>query len=129
MDFGNKIVELRKKKGLNRDDLGNAVGTSGAMIGKYERDEMTPSVEMAKKIADALDVSLDYLVGSSSVLVKDKKMAYRLELLDKISEEDRQTILKVMDSLLKEAQTATLDKKYGKKKLKDALSNVLSDVK
>lgn len=79
--------------------------------GKYERDEMTPSVEMAKKIADALDVSLDYLVGSSSVLVKDKKMAYRLELLDKISEEDRQTILKVMDSLLKEAQTATLDKK------------------
>lgn len=38
-------------------------------------------------------------------------MAYRLELLDKISEEDRLTILKVMDSLLKEAQTATLDKK------------------
>lgn len=36
----------------------NAVGTSGAMIGKYERDEMTPSVEMAKKIADALNVSL-----------------------------------------------------------------------
>ncbi len=111
MDFGNKIVELRKKKGLNRDDLGSAVGTSGAMIGKYERDEMTPSVEMAKKIADALDVSLDYLIGSSSVLIKDKKMAYRLELLDKISDEDRVTILKVMDSLLKEAQTATLDKK------------------
>lgn len=44
-------------------------------------------------------------------MVKDKKMAYRLELLDKISEEDRQTILKVMDSLLKEAQTATLDKR------------------
>jgi len=112
MDFGNKIVELRKKKGLNRDDLGNVVGTSGAMIGKYERDEMTSSVEMAKKIADALDVSLDYLVGYSSVLVKDKKMAYRLELLDKISEEDRKTILKVMDSLLKEAQTASLNKKF-----------------
>ncbi|HTF18691.1 MAG TPA: helix-turn-helix transcriptional regulator [Chryseolinea sp.] len=101
----------RKKKGLNRDDLGGAVGTSGAMIGKYERDEMTPSVEMAKKIADGLDVSLDYLIGSSSVLVKDKKMAYRLELLDKISDEDRITVLKVMDALLKDAQIATLDKK------------------
>lgn len=109
--LGKLSVELRKKKGLNRDDLGAAVGTSGAMIGKYERDEMTPSVEMAKKIADALDVSLDYLIGSSSVLVKDKKMAYRLELLDKISDEDRITVLKVMDALLKDAQTATLDKK------------------
>lgn len=45
------------------------------------------------------------------VLVKDKKMAYRIEPLERISEEDRQTILKVMDSLLKEAQTASLDKK------------------
>jgi hypothetical protein len=32
MDFGNKIVELRKKEGLNRDDLGGTVGTLGAMI-------------------------------------------------------------------------------------------------
>jgi len=36
---------------------------------------------------------------------------YRLELLDKISEDDRKTILKVMDTLLKEAQTASLDKR------------------
>jgi len=36
--------------------------------------------------------------------VKDKKMLYRLELLEKISEEDKNTILKVVDSYLKEAQ-------------------------
>ena len=59
---------------------------------------------MAAKIAEALEVSLDYLVGSSSVIVKDKKMLYRLELLEKISEEDKNTILKVVDSYLKEAQ-------------------------
>ena len=59
---------------------------------------------MAAKIAEALEVSLDYLVGSSSIIVKDKKMLYRLELLEKISEEDKNTILKVVDSYLKEAQ-------------------------
>jgi len=31
-------------------------------------------------------------------------MLYRLELLDKISEEDRNTILRVVDAFLKEAQ-------------------------
>ena len=68
------------------------------------RNQITPSVEVAAKISEALEVSLDYLVGSSSVIVKDKKMLYRLELLEKISEEDKSTILKVVDSYLKEAQ-------------------------
>lgn len=105
MDFGNKIALLRKDKKLSRDELAKQVGTSGAIIGRYERNEITPSVEVAAKIAEALEVSLDYLVGASSVIVKDKKMLYRLELLDKISEDDRNTILKVVDSYLKEAQS------------------------
>lgn len=54
MEIGNRIVQLRKQKGMGRDGLGKAVGTSGAIIGRYERDEMNPSVEMAAKIADAL---------------------------------------------------------------------------
>jgi len=33
------------------------------MVGKYERGDASPSIEVAKKIADALEVSLDYLVG------------------------------------------------------------------
>jgi hypothetical protein len=33
------------------------------------------------KIGSALDVSLDYLTGGISTIVKDKKMLYRLELL------------------------------------------------
>jgi transcriptional regulator with XRE-family HTH domain len=105
MDFGNKIVQLRKDKKLSRDVLGKAVGTSGAIIGRYERNEVNPSVEVAAKIAEALEVSLDYLVGSAAMVVKDKKMLYRLELLEKISDDDKNTILKVVDSFLKEAQS------------------------
>ncbi|MDG1145890.1 MAG: hypothetical protein P8N54_05300 [Flavobacteriales bacterium] len=66
---------------------------------------------MAAKIAEALEVSLDYLVGSADVVVKDKKMLYRLELLEKISQEDKNTILKVVDSYLKEAQLNSTQKR------------------
>lgn len=31
------------------------------VIGRYERGEMVPSVEVAKKLADAFDTTLDYL--------------------------------------------------------------------
>lgn len=104
MKIGDKISSLRKQKGLNRDELGKIVGTSGAVIGRYERDEITPSVEIAKKMADALEVSLDYLTGSTNFVIQDKKMLYRLELLQKIAQPERDRILLVMDSLLRDAQ-------------------------
>jgi transcriptional regulator with XRE-family HTH domain len=115
MDFGSKIVQLRKDKSLSRDDLAKAVGTSSAIIGRYERNEITPSVEVAAKIADALDVSLDYLVGASSFVVKDKKMLHRLELLEKIDNDDRETILKVVDNYLTSAQLQSTTKKLKQK--------------
>lgn len=102
MTFGSKIAQIRKEKRLSRDEIGKMVGTSGAVIGRYERGEITPSVEIAAKIADALEVSLDYLVGSTHSMIRDKKMLYRLELLDQMKEEDRSTILKVLDTYLKE---------------------------
>jgi len=40
-------------------DLGKKVGTSGDIIGRYERDEITPSAEVAFKLADVIDVSVD----------------------------------------------------------------------
>lgn len=103
MDFGSKIIQLRKDKSLSRDDLAKEVGTSPAIIGRYERNEITPSVEVAAKIAEASEVTLDYLGGNASVIIKDKKMLYRLELLEKIAEDDKTTILKVVDSLVKDA--------------------------
>lgn len=111
MDFGNKIIQLRKDRNISREELAKAVGTSPAIIGRYERDEITPSVEVAANIANALDVSLDYLVGAATFVVKDKKMLHRLELLDKIDNDDRDTILKVVDNYLTTAQLQTTSKK------------------
>jgi hypothetical protein len=61
------------------------------------------------------DVSLDYLVGASSFVVKDKKMLHRLELLEKIDDDDRNTILKVVDNYLTSAQLNTTQKKLKQK--------------
>jgi len=111
MKLGDKIRALRKEKGLNRDEFGKMIGTSGAVIGRYERDEITPSVEIAKKMADALEVSLDYLTGSTNYVIQDKKMLYRLELLHKINKSERERILHVMDSLLRDAQSSLTHQK------------------
>jgi transcriptional regulator with XRE-family HTH domain len=39
--------------------------TSTSVIGRYERDEMPPSIEAAKKLAKILDTTVGYLLGET----------------------------------------------------------------
>lgn len=111
MDFGNRLKTIREEKGLKREDVAKKLGTSGAIIGRYERNERTPNIDIAKNIAEALDVSLDYLVGDTTVLLKDKKMLYRLEVLQKIKPDYKERILYMLDLMLKDAQNNSLQEK------------------
>jgi transcriptional regulator with XRE-family HTH domain len=104
MTFGEHITTLRKRKGISQSDLGKTVGTSGDIIGKYERDEVKPSIEVASKIADALEVGLDFLLGKITAEL-DKKTLARLQEIQKLPEEERKIIYKVLDSLLRDAKT------------------------
>ena len=110
-DFGYRLKIVREEKGLKREDVAKKIGTSAAIIGRYERNERTPSIDIAKNIAEALEVSLDYLVGDTTVLLKDKKMLYRIELLQKINPAYKDRILYMLDVMLKDAQNNTLQDK------------------
>ncbi len=104
MTFGEQVVTLRKRKNLSQGELGKHVGTSGDIIGKYERDEVKPSVEVASKIADALEVSLDYLVGKTSVEI-DAKTLRRLQDIQLLNEQDKAHIFELLDAFLRDRKT------------------------
>lgn len=99
MTLGEHITQLRKKKGLSQADLGNAVGTSGDIIGRYERDEVKPSIEVVIKIADTLEVSIDYLIGKSS-LELDKSTVKRIQDIQKLNSEDKAHVFALLDAFL-----------------------------
>jgi transcriptional regulator with XRE-family HTH domain len=101
MDFGQKLVQLRKQQHLSREELGRRVGTSGAIIGRYERGEMMPSVEIAARLADALAVSLDYLAGKTS-LEFDQATLKRMEEVSLLPADAKQQIFLVMDALIRD---------------------------
>jgi hypothetical protein len=61
-----------------------------------------PSIEIAVTIADELDVLLDYLVGISSEMFKDKKMINRLEDIKKLPEKDREKIFEYIDLVIRD---------------------------
>ena len=105
MTFGSRIATIRKEKKISQNELGKIAGISGDIVGKYERDEMKPSIETATKLAAALNVSLDYLVGIADMQVFDKGLLNRIEELAALPVQDRQGILFALDGLLRDAKS------------------------
>ncbi len=95
---------MPKRKKRSQAEPGKQSGINGDIIGKYERDEMKPSIETAKKLADALAVSLDYLVGDGDLNVVDKKTMQRLEDIEKLPLEDKAHIFYALDNHIKTAK-------------------------
>ena len=110
--FGNNVLLIRKEKGLSRDELADLVDTSAPVIGRYERGDMIPSVETATKIADVLETSLDFLVGKSSILGKNKSMIERFEEIYHLPESNQNELINVIDAYLRDFKTS---KSYIKK--------------
>lgn len=106
MAIGDKIQALRKQHGWSQQQLAKMIGTSGPIVGRYERGEMTPSVQVAKKLADTFDVTLDFLVDDTgkTAEIKDKAMLQRIMELQALDAEDQKTIVHVLDSLLRDAK-------------------------
>jgi transcriptional regulator with XRE-family HTH domain len=97
MTFGERVVLHRKQLKLSQDDLGKKIGTSAPIIGRYERDEIKPSIETAKKIADELGVTVDYLIAGSANMVMDKKLIKRMEDIEALPTEDKDKVYYFID--------------------------------
>ncbi|ALO13760.1 helix-turn-helix protein [Salinivirga cyanobacteriivorans] len=101
MDFGDNMMLIRKKKKLSQAALGKMIGTSGDVIGRYERGDIKPSIDVVAKIADALEVSVDYLIGKTSLLL-DKETLQRIENISNLKEENKNFIFNLIDMALRD---------------------------
>lgn len=102
METGRIITGLRNDFNWSQSDLAEKSEVSRVMIGKYERGEAVPSLDAAKKIADAFEVTLDYLVGESENMSFDKKTLKRLEDLQKLEEGKRNTLFDLIDTYIRD---------------------------
>lgn len=59
--FAARLRECRERKGITQGVLADRCCISNVTISQYELGNREPSVMQAKRIADALGVSLDYL--------------------------------------------------------------------
>lgn len=63
VEFGSRLRQLRKDRKLTQQQLAELIGVKNSVISFYEVGERTPSPEVLRKLALALHVTADYLLG------------------------------------------------------------------
>lgn len=67
MSLGDRIREMREDQGLNQSELAERVGTSQSTISQLEKGKRNPSYRTLQNVADALAVSVSYLLGEEEL--------------------------------------------------------------
>lgn len=110
MSFGTRLKELRTKKGLSKSDLGRAVDVHYTQLGRYERDEASPSADVLKRLANVLEVSTDFLMsGNSSDLaqesIQDKTLINLFQRVQRLEPEERKVVTSLLEAFLFRQET------------------------
>jgi transcriptional regulator with XRE-family HTH domain len=61
--MGQRILELRDAAGLTQEALARKAGVGLDAVRNWEKGRRTPGLDMAVKLADALECTLDELAG------------------------------------------------------------------
>lgn len=99
--LGKNIRAARRAKRMSQEVLAEASGLSPNYIGSVERGEKTPSLESFINIANALGASADVLLSDLLVSGYTVKGSLLTDRLEKLSNDDRQMIYDVIETLMK----------------------------
>lgn len=62
-EIGNRIREARVQAGLKQKELAEKIGVSESRVSQYEKGSQNPRIGTLLKIANALEISVQYLCG------------------------------------------------------------------
>ncbi len=108
--FGERLRKLRKAKGFTQAELGRVVESSHRMIAYYEVQGGNPPGNVISKLADALGVSADQLLGLSDTKSKkgdapaSVRLMRKLRLVEKLPEKERKQVIALIEALVENQQ-------------------------
>ena len=108
--LGSRIIELRKAKNWSQSQLADKVGVSYAQIGRYETKDSQPPAAVLKKIADALDTTVDFLINGNTedkakASLVDAEVIRYFKEVDTLPQEDKSALLRVIAGFIRDVKT------------------------
>ena len=115
MTIGERIRNIRENKNYSQKELEKMAELPEKSISKYERGENNVPVDNLSKIADALNVSMDYLAGRvksttnyksyENKYTKNTTIADLLGCLLEIDNDHRKNVIEMINMITKSMET------------------------
>ena len=84
-DIGRRIAEKRKQKNMTQDQLAEAAILSRVTVARYEAGKLEPGAQALDRIADALEVTTDELLGKSERIAPFLRMSGAVPVVGSIA--------------------------------------------
>jgi transcriptional regulator with XRE-family HTH domain len=103
--LGKRLARLRKEKGFTQIELAEKAGIIQAIVSDYERGKLRPHAEMVARLAVALGVSADELLGLAhspkpGAVDVDRRLLRRLHAIGRLPKRDQDALLRTIDAFL-----------------------------
>lgn len=113
--FSQRLSEMIVKRGLTRKCVAEMTGTTEATISRYCNAVRAPQVlDTLTRLTEVLDVSADYLLGTSDVRERETSRSAEeqilLDIWPEITQADRRVMLAVLDKYMTRAQKEQIRK-------------------
>lgn len=108
MEFSERLKDLRKQAGLTQVNVAERLGVSQPAYASWERGIKKPTQDNLVKIAQILNVSVDYLVGNSqdtSDELDNIELLFRMNSKG-LTEEEKEVFKKELIEFMEERKKA-----------------------
>lgn len=94
-NFGSILKNLRTQSGFSQEAFAKRIDIHVSNLSKYERNISIPSLEVAKRMADVLEISLDRLVHGENIAqdtLEDSDLLSLFNRAQKLSKKQKETV-------------------------------------
>jgi transcriptional regulator with XRE-family HTH domain len=100
LDFHERLVLLRKERGLTQQALAELVAMHISQIRRYESGQSQPTLDAIRKLSRALSVSADMLLFAKDERGPDDDLRLQFEAASRLDPEEKSVIRSVIESIV-----------------------------
>lgn len=102
--FGKRLAELRKRAGYTQVELAEELGVTQRVITYYERESEHPPASLLPKIAQALKITTDELLGHAPIKnelkLRNTRLRRRLQQIEQLGTKEKRQVLQFLDTVI-----------------------------
>ena len=112
LDFHERLVSLRKERGLTQHALAGMVKMQFSQIRRYESGQSQPTLDAIRKLAVSLSVSADMLLFSKNERGPDDDLKLQFEAASRLNADEKNVIRSVIESIVLRNTFKTAERRF-----------------